>query len=124
MKQSTLLYKIVIACLVITRFLRNYEMAKPAYVIVDVDIHDHDAYEDYKAQVTPLVSQFGGEYLARGGTLDIVLDQLWKPTRMVLLKFPSREAAKTFMDSEEYAPIRKKREDNSTGTVILLEGIE
>lgn len=96
---------------------------KPGYVIVDVDIHDTEAYETYKQRVVPLVEKYGGEYLARGGQLDIITEQRWSPIRMVLLKFPTMDAAKTFMDSEEYAPVRKMREDNSTGTVVLLEGL-
>ncbi len=96
---------------------------KPAYIIVDVDIHNPEAYEEYKGLVTPIVHKYGGEYLARGGALDVVLNQLWNPTRMVLLKFPSMDAARNFMECDEYAPVRKMREDNSTGTLIMLEGI-
>ena len=62
---------------------------KPAYIVVDVDIHNPEIYEDYKKQVVPIVTAFGGEYIARGGAADVVRDELWRPPRMVLLKFPS-----------------------------------
>ena len=62
---------------------------KPAYILVDVDIHNPEIYESYKQQVVPIVTAFGGEYIARGGALDVVQDELWSPTRIVLLKFPS-----------------------------------
>jgi len=96
---------------------------KPAYIIVDVDIHNFEQYEIYKQQVVPIVAAYGGEYLARGGEMDIVNDGLWHPTRMVLLKFPSARIAREFMNSDDYAPVRKMREDNSTGTLVILEGI-
>ena len=95
---------------------------KPAYIVVDVDIHNPDIYEDYKGKVAPIVKAFGGEYIARGGTLDIVQDELWRPTRMVLLKFPSMKQAKAFIDSPEYAPVKQMRLDNSTGTLVIVEG--
>ena len=93
------------------------------YMIVDVNIHDVDAYEIYKSQVTPIIEKFGGEYLVRGGEMDVIQDELWSPTRMVLLKFPSRARALEFIDSAEYAPVKQMRLDNSTGSLVVLEGI-
>ena len=95
---------------------------KPAYIVVDVDIHNPEIYEDYKKQVVPIVTAFGGEYIARGGALDVIQDELWRPTRMVLLKFPSVAQAQGFLDSPEYAPVKQMRLDNSTGTLVIVEG--
>ena len=95
---------------------------KPAYILVDVDIHDPEIYESYKQQVVPIVKVFGGEYIARGGALDVVQDELWSPTRIVLLKFPSMAKAKAFIESPEYAPVKQMRMDNSTGTLVIVEG--
>ena len=95
---------------------------KPAYILVDVDIHNPEIYESYKQQVVPIVKTFGGEYIARGGALDVIQDELWSPTRVVLLKFPSMDKAKAFMDSPEYAPVKQIRMDNSKGTLVIVEG--
>ena len=95
---------------------------KPAYIVVDVDIHNPEIYEEYKQNVVPIVTSFGGEYIARGGALDVVQDELWRPTRMVLLKFPSMDQAKAFVDSPEYAPVKQMRLDNSAGTLVIVEG--
>ena len=38
---------------------------KPAFILVDVDIHNPEIYESYKQQVVPIVKAFGGEYIAR-----------------------------------------------------------
>ena len=95
---------------------------KPAYIVVDVDIHNPEIYEEYKQNVVPIVMAFGGEYIARGGALDVVQDELWRPTRMVLLKFPSMDQAKAFVDSPEYAPVKQMRLDNSAGTLVIVEG--
>ena len=37
------------------------------YVIAQIDVTDAEAYRDYVAAVTPIVAEFGGEYLVRGG---------------------------------------------------------
>ena len=93
------------------------------YMIVDVDIHDLDAYESYKAQVTPIIEKFGGEYLVRGGAHETLENDLWAPTRMVILSFADKEAALSFIHSPEYAPVQKIRHDNSDSTVIIVEGV-
>ena len=95
---------------------------KPAYILVDVDIHNPEIYESYKKQVVPIVTAFGGEYIARGGALDVIQEELWSPTRIVLLKFPSMAKAKAFIESPEYAPVKQMRMDNSTGTLVIVEG--
>ena len=61
---------------------------KPAYVLVDVRITNSENYDRYKSLAKPLIEKFGGEYLTRGGEMDVVLQDLWKPTRLVLVKFP------------------------------------
>lgn len=96
---------------------------KTAYIVVDVRIENVEAYERYKQKVVPIVAQFGGEYLVRGGEMDVIQDELWSPTRMVLLKFPSRARALEFIHSDEYAPVKQMRLDNSTGSLVVLEGI-
>jgi uncharacterized protein (DUF1330 family) len=95
----------------------------PAYILLDTKITDPVAYEDYKAAARPIVESFGGIYLTRGGAMDIVQAELWEPTRIVLIKFPSRTAAHAFLDSPEYAPIKAIRLVNSATTLMILEGI-
>ena len=93
------------------------------YMIVDVNIHDVDAYEIYKSQVTPIIKKFGGEYLVRGGAHEVLENDLWSPTRMVMVRFPDKKSALDFIHSEEYAPVKKMRRDNTDGTVLIVEGL-
>ena len=95
---------------------------KPAYIVVDTLIHDPETYEAYKAKVVPIVQSFGGEYLIRGGDMIIDQEELWSPTRMVLLTFPSVERAKSFLDSDEYAPVKAMRLGASKATAVIVEG--
>ena len=92
-------------------------------MIVDVNIHDVDPYEIYKSQVTPIIEKFGGEYLVRGGAHEVLENDLWSPTRMVMVRFPDKKSALDFIHSDEYAPVKKMRRDNSDGTVLIVEGL-
>ena len=41
---------------------------------------------------------------------------------MVLLKFPSVERAKSFLDSDDYAPVKAMRLGASKATAVIVEG--
>ena len=43
-----------------------------AYVIARVNVTDPDKYENYKALAPAAIKKYGGEYLARGGAVEIV----------------------------------------------------
>lgn len=94
-----------------------------AYLIVDTKISDADAYEIYKAQAKPLVEKHGGIYRVRGGDMEVLESDIWEPTRMVVIEFPDMAAARTFIDSEAYGPVRTIRRDNAQCTVVLVDGV-
>ncbi len=93
------------------------------YIIVDMQISDMDQYQQYMASAPETLALAGGQYLARGGTLE-VMEGDWKPGRMALLRFPSCAAAHDWYHGEMYARARAKR----TGAtkffnMVLLEGL-
>ncbi len=94
-----------------------------AYIIVDTRINDPEAYEEYKALARPLVERHGGIYRARGGDLDVVQNELWSPTRIVLLEFPDMESARNFLDSDDYAPVKAMRYAHADCTTVIVDGI-
>ena len=92
------------------------------YVIVDTQVHNPEAYEEYKAKVSPIMHKYGGEYLARGGAHE-VLEGDWNPTRLVLLKFPDRQAVDNFFGAEEYQPVAAIRHANAHTNAVVVEGL-
>ena len=52
-------------------------------MIVNVDVKDPAAYEEYKTKVPALIRKHGGEYLVRGGKF-VILEGDRKPTRLVI----------------------------------------
>ena len=79
-----------------------------AYILVEMKITDPEQYKKYMAEAPAAVAAFGGEYLVRGGRID-VFEGNWKPERLAVLRFPSMEKARAFYDSEHYRGVRAKR---------------
>ena len=94
-----------------------------AYLVVDTAIENADEYEKYKALAKPIAEKYGGIYRARGGDLDVIEEDLWSPTRMVIVEFPDMQSARAFVDSEEYAPVKPLRRDNARCTMVILDGL-
>ena len=92
-----------------------------AYVIVDVQITDPEAYERYKAAVPPSIAAYGGRFLVRGGRTE-TLEGDWEPGRLVVLEFESMEQAKAWWSSQEYAAPKQIRQSASVTQMIAVEG--
>jgi uncharacterized protein (DUF1330 family) len=93
-----------------------------AYVIVDVKINDPKGYEDYKKLAPEAVKLYGGKYLARGGPVE-TLEGDWQTGRLVILEFESKEQARAWMISPEYAPARALRHQYAETNMVLIEGV-
>ena len=93
-----------------------------AYVIANVTVKDPVRYEDYRRLVSPTLARFGGRFIARGGQVE-VLEGEWHGTRLVLLEFPSMDAARNWWSSPEYAEAKLIRQATSEGTLLILEGV-
>ena len=94
-----------------------------AYLVVDTELTHPERYEDYKRQAKPLAEQYGGEYLVRGGAMDVKESALWNPKRMVVVRFPSTEKAQAFYNSPEYQKILEISKESARRTVVLVEGM-
>lgn len=94
----------------------------PAYVVVEIDIHDPQVYEEYKKAAPSSIAAYGGKYLARGGACE-ALEGNWVPKRLVILQFESMARAKQWLESEEYSDARGLRHKSANTKMILVEGI-
>lgn len=95
----------------------------PAFVVVDTKIKNPEKYEEYKALARPIAEKYGGQYIARGGAMEVMQDELWSPTRMVIVQFPTMDQARDFMNCEDYQPIKRIREENADCTLFILDGM-
>jgi uncharacterized protein (DUF1330 family) len=94
----------------------------PAYILANVKVTNPEQYEDYRRLSTLAMKAHGAEVLVRGGKTT-VLEGDWAPERVVLLKFPTPEAAQAFYDSPEYGAARQAREGIAVMRMVLIEGV-
>ena len=94
----------------------------PAYVIADVTVTDLPAMDEYRKQVPATLAKYGGRFLVRGGGHQTVEGD-WKPTRLVVIEFPSRADAQRWYDSEEYRAPKALRMRAGRTSVVIVDGV-
>jgi uncharacterized protein (DUF1330 family) len=94
----------------------------PAYVCVEIDIHDPETYEEYKKLAPPSIAEYGGRYLTRGGRME-TLEGDWQPKRFVILEFPTFDKARDWWHSEGYRDAKAMRHRSARSRMLLLEGL-
>jgi uncharacterized protein (DUF1330 family) len=92
-----------------------------AYVIVEISIHDHREYEEYKKLTPAAIAAFNGKFVVRGGET-ITLEGDWKPERIVVLEFPSAEIANEWWHSELYTEAKLIRQRAAKTKMIIVQG--
>lgn len=101
---------------------RADEIDMPAYVIVQIQIHDPATYEEYRRLAPPSIALYGGRYLVRGGE-STALEGTWQPPRLVVLEFPSRVQARAWWESPEYAAAKALRQRCADTEMLLIDGV-
>jgi uncharacterized protein (DUF1330 family) len=93
-----------------------------AFVIVEIEVHDPEIYENYKSLVPASVEAYGGRFIARGGATES-LEGDWAPERIVVLEFPSLERARQWWASPEYSDAKAIRTRAAQTRMIATEGV-
>ena len=93
----------------------------PAYVIVEVRVTNPEPYARYRELAGASVARHGGRFAVRGGAVT-PLEGDWHPERLVILEFPTVEAAKSWYASDDYQEALAIRLANSVGKALIVEG--
>ncbi len=96
--------------------------AKKAYVLVQVDVTNPDQYAGYAKTTPATVEKHGGKFIARAGR-SLTLEGAKAPARIVVIEFPSYDAAQAWYNSAEYTASRKLRAGAATVHAVLVEGM-
>lgn len=92
-----------------------------AYVIATMTITDQARYDRYRAQVVATLAPFGASFLVRGGGFTVP-EGTWPHARIVVLEFPSRQAAEAWYASPAYQAIIADRTAASDGAMVIVDG--
>ncbi|MBC2778098.1 DUF1330 domain-containing protein [Parasphingopyxis marina] len=93
-----------------------------AYFVANYRITNTEDYKKYGAVVGPTLAPHGAEVLAADPASEPMEGEPCDVT--VVIKFPSKEAAKGWYNSPEYQAILPLRTDNSEGAAVLAAGRE
>lgn len=111
---------VAIVALNVLSIVQQQAPPRRAYVLVQADITHPERYDDYAKVAPDIVAKYGGRYLARGGR-SLTLEGPPARSRVVVLEFPSFDAAQQFYHSPEYTEARKLRAGASEAQFVLVE---
>ena len=92
------------------------------YAVAEIEITDRSWVSAYVQNVTRLVEQCGGRYLARTSRVERFEGERKLPQIFLIIEWPSQEAAKAFYESEEYRPYRQSRMAGAKNEFLLVAG--
>ena len=92
------------------------------YIIANVDVTDAPAYQAYITENAIAFTKFGARFLVRGCAREVTEGQF--RARLVVLEFPSFQAAKDCYHSPEYAKAIALRSRASVADIAVIEGYD
>ena len=92
------------------------------YIIANVQVTNPTQYEEDKKCSSAAMQAHKAEVCVRGGQVQ-VLEGDWSPERIVILKFPTFEAARAFYDTPEYLKAREARAGAAIMRMVVVEGL-
>ncbi len=92
-----------------------------AYLVLDLTIHDMESFAEYVEKIPAVISNHGGKYAVQG-QIPTVLEGDWKPERLVVIEFPSRDNAKEFLADPEAQALFAIRQRSTTSRMLLVDG--
>ncbi len=92
-----------------------------AYLVLDLAIHDFPGFRPYIAAIPAFIARHGGRYIVQGVEAT-VMEGDWKPERMVVIEFPSREAAEAFLSDPDCQSLFRIRHETTTSRLVLVDG--
>ena len=95
----------------------------PAYLVIDLDIHDPSGFQHYRQRVDRMIEKYDGRYLVAASLVE-VLEGHWQPKRLTVIEFPSKARAKEFYKSKEFGEIVHLRLNSAKTNLVLVEGLE
>jgi uncharacterized protein (DUF1330 family) len=104
------------------RAIEEENLLAKGYWIASVDVTDPEGYKAYVAANAEAFRKFGAKFLTRGGRSETFEGKL--RSRVVVIEFPSYEAALGCYRSPEYGKARKLREGKSAADIIAIEGYD
>lgn len=92
-----------------------------AYLILDLEIRDYGQFREYIEKIPDYITKHSGRYVVPGAEAE-VMEGDWKPERIVVIEFPSKEQAKSFLKDPDAQDLFKLRHRTTVSKLVLVEG--
>ncbi len=92
------------------------------YWVGSLDVTDQKKYDAYRALNGEAFHKYGGRFLVRGGAYESISGDT--RARVLVIEFPSVEAAKACYHSPEYARALEARGDSVDINLVIVEGYD
>lgn len=92
-----------------------------AYLILDLSIKDLGRFSEYIEKIPVFIKKHGGHYIVQGVEPETIEGD-WLPERVVIIEFPSKVAAKSFLADPDAQPLFELRHQVTNSRLILAEG--
>jgi len=94
---------------------------KKAYLILDFSITDLSAFMEYVQKIPAYIEKHSGKYIVEG-VKPRTIEGAWEPDTIVLLEFPTKENAESFLTDPEIQELFKIRHRTTKSNLVLVEG--
>jgi uncharacterized protein (DUF1330 family) len=92
-----------------------------AYLVLDLAINDFAGFSEYITAIPKHIARHDGRYIVQG-VEPTCIEGDWKPQRMVIIEFPERSNAKTFLSDPSIQDLFKVRHETTTSKLVLVDG--
>ncbi len=93
-----------------------------AYMIINVEVTNPEAFKEYQERIPPVLEKFEGKYLIRGGDAER-WEGSWMPHRIIMLEFPTMDHARRLYESDDFTHLKAIRFQSANTDMIVVEGI-
>ena len=95
----------------------------PVYLIGDVSVIDPAAYEQYREATTQMILRHQGQYMVRGGEIEVIAGE-WRPRRLIVLVFPDKASVRGYLSDPEFARLGELRQRALQSNIVMVDGVE
>lgn len=95
-----------------------------AYVVGFLEVRDPAWIEEYRLKTGALVQKHGGRFIANDQAATLLEGDQKTPSALVLIEFPSAEAAKAWYNDPDYAPLIKLRQTGADLDLFVAQGFK
>jgi uncharacterized protein (DUF1330 family) len=92
------------------------------YAMGEVTVIDREWVGEYLANINGFIEKHGGRVLSRSLKMERTEGERPLPTNVILIEFPSRDAALAFYEDPDYQPLRAKRRAGSNSEFLIFPG--